>query len=254
MSTLFTLSFCSIPVRIYVSNNNKVYFCAKDIYDVFGSTNSRKGIKDHLSERTSSVIKLAVEDSSGKKQKFNFVDELGTITLITKSKLDIATELKHWLDSSVQDKVTEIKKNTRKKNTDAAIRFINELSGSKNKFYSKFGIKDSDFTYSLDPALRDKLKAIYGKSTPKRQITDMYTPTELGKLIGTSARFTNTLLTKLGYQIKVGNRHKLTLLGQSKGGSYAVTSIKKGSSTPVGIIKWPESVVEDLKKCMFEAE
>lgn len=254
MSTLFTLSFCSIPVRIYVSNDNKVYFCAKDIYDVFGSTNSRKGIKDHLSERTSSVIKLAVEDSSGKKQKFNFVDELGTVTLITKSKLDIATELKQWLDSSVQDKVTEIKKNTRKKNNDAVIRFINRLCGSKYEFNNKFGIKDSNSNYSLDPALRDKLKAIYGKSNPTRQITDMYTPTELGKLIGTSARFTNTLLTKLGYQIKVGNRHKLTLLGQSKGGSYAVTSIKKGSSTPVGIIKWPKSVVEDLKKCMFEAE
>lgn len=250
MINLITLNFCSTPIRIYIPRSNKVFFCTKDIYSVFGYTNARKGIKDALNSDCE-VIKLLVEDSSGKKQQINFVDELGVETFILKSKLDIAAELKKWLDSTVKSNIEEFKKEKKKKNTDVILEFLHP---------SKYPTLEDEFKINTRCSFNtSNLNEIYSIIASrfnqlKSQGTTMYTPTELGKFIGTSGRYVNILLTKLKYQTKVGNRHKLTLLGQSKGGNYSVTSIRKGSNTPVGIIKWPESVVEDLKKCMFEAE
>ncbi len=248
MLNLITLDFYSTPIRIFVAKGNKVFFCAKDIYTAFGFNNARKAIKDHLNEDCK-VIKLFVEDSSGKRQRTNFVDELGVEAFIVKTKADNADELKQWLDSTVKSNVEKIREDRRKKNTQAILKIL--YPTYKFGFEDKVGVKNQK--------LGENLGELYSIITSrhkqlKEECSTMYTPTELGKLIGTSGRYVNILLTKLKYQVRIGNRHKLTLLGQSKGGSYAVTSIKKGSNTPVGIIKWPESVLEDLKKCMFEAE
>jgi hypothetical protein len=79
----------------------------------------------------------------------------------------------------------------------------------------------------------------------KAQDTQYFTPTELGKRIGTSARGVNLLLAEAGVQLKRGEVWEVTDAGREFARVYD-TGKKHGSGVPVTQIKWSPSVLNIL--------
>ena len=76
----------------------------------------------------------------------------------------------------------------------------------------------------------------------ERQDTQWFTPTELGKVIGTSARGVNLLLAESGMQIKRGEVWEVSESGREFARLYD-TGKKHGSGVPITQIKWSMSVL-----------
>lgn len=74
------------------------------------------------------------------------------------------------------------------------------------------------------------------------QENQYFTPTELGKRIGTSARGINLLLAEAGMQLKRGEVWEVTDAGREFARLYD-TGKKHGSGVPITQIKWAPSVL-----------
>jgi hypothetical protein len=72
-----------------------------------------------------------------------------------------------------------------------------------------------------------------------------FTPTELGKRIGTSARGMNLLLAEAGFQMKRGEHWEVTDAGKDFARIYD-TGKKHGSGVPIQQIKWSAEVIPAL--------
>ena len=80
----------------------------------------------------------------------------------------------------------------------------------------------------------------------KRQLL---TPTDIGKLVGLSARQVNDLLASVGFQYKVAGKWDPLEPGMP----YAVmmdTGKKHSNGTPIRQLKWETPIVEEVKKLM----
>lgn len=74
-----------------------------------------------------------------------------------------------------------------------------------------------------------------------------YTPTELGKRIGTSARGMNLLLAEAGFQMKRDEQWEVTDVGKEFARIYD-TGKKHGNGVPIQQIKWSADVIPALGK------
>ncbi|MDE1139987.1 MAG: KilA-N domain-containing protein [Paraburkholderia tropica] len=74
-----------------------------------------------------------------------------------------------------------------------------------------------------------------------------FTPTELGKRIGTSARGMNLLLAEAGFQMKRGEHWEVTDAGKDFARIYD-TGKKHGSGVPIQQIKWSPEVIPAIGK------
>ncbi|WP_430229764.1 KilA-N domain-containing protein [Paraburkholderia tropica] len=74
-----------------------------------------------------------------------------------------------------------------------------------------------------------------------------FTPTELGKRIGTSARGMNLLLAEAGFQMKRGEHWEVTDAGRDFARVYD-TGKKHGSGVPIQQIKWSPEVIPAIGK------
>ncbi|WP_188130769.1 antA/AntB antirepressor family protein [Paraburkholderia panacisoli] len=83
--------------------------------------------------------------------------------------------------------------------------------------------------------------------TAANQESKYYTPTELGKQIGTSARGMNLLLAESGFQMKRGEHWEVTDAGKDFARIYD-TGKKHGSGVPIQQIKWSAEVIPALGK------
>ncbi|MFM0306294.1 KilA-N domain-containing protein [Paraburkholderia sp. RL17-383-BIF-A] len=79
----------------------------------------------------------------------------------------------------------------------------------------------------------------------ENQDSKFYTPTELGKMINTSARGTNLLLAEAGFQMKRGEHWEVTDAGKDFARIYD-TGKRHGSGVPVQQIKWSIAVLPAL--------
>lgn len=78
------------------------------------------------------------------------------------------------------------------------------------------------------------------------------TPTQLGRIVGTSARKVNLLLEELGYQVKTDNGWAPTKLGLEVGGTLLDVNKAHSDGTPVRQLKWPFSLTTELQQALSE--
>lgn len=78
------------------------------------------------------------------------------------------------------------------------------------------------------------------------------TPTQLGRIVGTSARKVNLLLEDLGYQVKTDNGWEPTKLGLEVGGTLLDVNKAHSNGTPVRQLKWPFSLTTELQQLLSE--
>lgn len=86
-------------IRTLADDANEPLFCAADVCNALGYTNSRKAVADHVSE--DDVTKRDTIDNLGRTQSASFVNESGLYSLIFGSKLDSAKVFKKWVTSEV---------------------------------------------------------------------------------------------------------------------------------------------------------
>lgn len=80
--------------------NGEQYFVGKDIAEILGYSNSRKGLLDHVDEddKTDGVT---IRDSIGREQTPVLINESGLYSLILRSQLPSAKRFKRWVTSEV---------------------------------------------------------------------------------------------------------------------------------------------------------
>ncbi len=84
-------------VRV-VDVDGEPWLVGKDVAEILGYKNSRKAIKDHVSDTDKGVTNC---DTPGGKQKMTVINESGLYSLVMSSKLPAAEKFQHWVTSEV---------------------------------------------------------------------------------------------------------------------------------------------------------
>ena len=92
-------------VRV-VDIDGEPWLVGKDVAEILGYKNSRKAIKDHVSDHDK-TDGVTIRDSIGREQKPICINESGLYSLVMSSKLPAAEKFKHWVTSEV---LTSIRK------------------------------------------------------------------------------------------------------------------------------------------------
>ncbi len=112
------------------------------------------------------------------------------------------------------------------------------------------GIKGNQFTLALDKLYKhytgESALAAMGVELEAPEPKQVFTPTEIGKTLGISARRVNEILAGAGYQHKICD--KWEALG--KGVKYSVmfdTGKSHSDGTPVRQLKWKSEIIDIIK-------
>ena len=118
------------------------------------------------------------------------------------------------------------------------------------------GITGNQLALALDKGVRtDTGTSLIGWSGLQLEAPiqeQLATPTQLGKLVGIGARKVNVLLADLGYQTKTANGWEPTKAGLDVGGTLLDVNKAHSNGTPVRQLKWPFSLVDELKQALEE--
>ncbi|MEE8667454.1 MAG: phage antirepressor KilAC domain-containing protein [Bifidobacterium mongoliense] len=90
--------FKGTPVRAFEDVKGNRLFCAKDVAEALGYTNTNKAIGDHVRGVTN---RYPITDSLGREQQAVFIGEGDLYRLIASSKLPSAQEFESWIFDTV---------------------------------------------------------------------------------------------------------------------------------------------------------
>ncbi|MCP1651783.1 BRO-N domain-containing protein [Pseudomonas nitroreducens] len=96
MPVLF--EFEAVPVRVIIQNDGENWFCAKDVCEVLGYSNTSQTITDHCREK--GVSKRYTLTDKGR-QELQFIDEGNLYRLIIKSRKEEAKRFESWVCDQV---------------------------------------------------------------------------------------------------------------------------------------------------------
>ena len=85
-------------IRTMSNEQGEVMFCAKDVAEALGYTNTMKAVRDHVEEEDKLRERIVL---SGQNREAIFINESGLYSLILSSKLESARRFKHWVTSEV---------------------------------------------------------------------------------------------------------------------------------------------------------
>jgi anti-repressor protein len=98
MSNIQPFDFKGTPVRAFEDVKGNRLFCAKDVAEALGYTNTNKAIGDHVRGVTN---RYPITDSLGREQQAVFIGEGDLYRLIASSKLPSAQEFESWIFDTV---------------------------------------------------------------------------------------------------------------------------------------------------------
>lgn len=258
-NSLISFNYNSNVIRTQLDDAGNPLFCAKDICDVLGYTNSRKALADHV--LGDDVTKRYIIDSLGRKQNAAFVNESGLYSLILGSKLEGAKDFKHWVTSEVlpslrktgEYKMSQEEKKTIEEEAFAEYKRVDlEKVGSALKNLLKETVPTSSKRLELANNFMikclnlDLLDIAQYKPIADNTVIDSiprYTPTELGKPYGLSAQKINKLLEQAGLQYKEGTGWIPTEEGKLQGGVLLSLDGHLAAGSNISQLKWPITVI-----------
>ena len=85
-------------IRTMSNEQGEVMFCAKDVAEALGYTNTMKAVRDHVDDEDKLRERIVL---SGQNREAIFINESGLYALILSSKLESARRFKHWVTSEV---------------------------------------------------------------------------------------------------------------------------------------------------------
>lgn len=118
------------------------------------------------------------------------------------------------------------------------------------------GIEGNQLALALDKQYKKEVgySALNATGTvlvaPKQ--VQLANPTQLGKELGINARKVNQLLLEMDYQIKTSSGYEPTQNGLDMGAQLLDVGKKHSDGTPIRQLKWPFSLVDELKQALEE--
>lgn len=235
-------------VRVITDENGEPQFVGKDICDTLGYTNHNKAMNDHCK----GVTKRYPLQTPGGIQQVRVLSEPDMLRLIVNSTLPAAQAFEKLVfeeilptirkTGSYHLKPAEVKTAAEAlKLMPAAVRAARALGLDKNAA----AISANQLVNKLTNV---NLLAEFGHThlVAENQEVLFFTPTELGKRVGTSGRVFNMLLAEAGLQTKQGD---VWTPADTAEGFFRIydTGKRHNSGTPVQQIKWAENVLSLVK-------
>lgn len=243
---IIPFNFESHDVRVQVSEDGQSWFNANDVCEALELGNPWQAIKSHVDE--DDLQKMEVIDSVGRTQRANHVNESGLYALVLGSTKDAARRFKRWVTGEVLPAI-------RKTGSYSAPKAAGELHDAVRLFQPFFeiavliGCDKQAAAISANQAVQTVSGAnvlqLMGHThiEASNQESLYFTPTELGRRCGTSARNMNLLLADAGLQIKPDDKWEPTEEGRRFSRIFD-TGKKHGSGAPVPQVKWSVEVLE----------
>ena len=246
MSNITPYNFEGASIRALEINGDP-WFVGKDIADALGYADSTTAMRSHCR----GVQKLhPIPDTLGRMQETRLIAEPDMLRLIVNSTLPAAERFERWVFEDVLPAIRKTGSYTSKTavtplkaTADAArafaplVRVARLLGCDKNAA----AISANQAIYQMTSInLMQQLGHTHLEA--ESQEGQWYTPTELGKVIGASARGTNLLLAEAGLQMKLGEKWEATDAGKDFCRLFD-TGKKHGSGVSVTQMKWSRTVI-----------
>ncbi len=254
MNTLIPFQFETHAVRVQVDAAGLPWFSANDVCDALALGNARQALESHVDG--DDVQKMDTIDSLGRTQRANHVNESGLYALILGSTKDAAKRFKRWLTSEV---LPAIRKTGAYAAPGAASAIVGLPAPTQDRVSSLLLIGDAVARVpgvKAGIAMAATLTCIQENTglvieTLRRALPAANEPvcsqnaTQLGKLIGVSAKATNQRLAALGLQFR-NERDEWEITDAGKAWAEAMPYSRNGHSGYQ--ILWNPAVVEQLKE------
>ena len=243
--------FDGASIRV-VSIDNEPWFVGKDVALALGYKDTINAIKQHCR----GVVKHhPIRDSLGRAQEVRVISEGDVMRLIVSSQLPAAERFERW----VFDEVLPTIRKTGSYTAHAATNPQTLPSAAAKEFRALFGVARligcdrNAATISANNAVTrltgTNLLHLLGQThlEAENQSTLWFTPTELGKRLGISARQFNLLLAEAGLQARQGDKWEPT---DAATGLFRLLDTGKshGDGTPVTQLKWSNAVLGKLSQ------
>lgn len=207
MTSMIPFQFEAQAVRIQVDNLGRPWFNASDVCSALEYGNPRQAIESHVDP--DDVQKLDTIDNLGRAQRTNHLNESGLYALIMGSTKEAAKRFKRWVTSEVLPTI----RNTGSyamPNTVAALPAVTQDRVSSILLIGEAIAKIPGVKAGI--AMAATLTCIHentglGTETLRRALpaeqdhVDAINATQLGKLLGLSARAANQRLAHFGLQV-----------------------------------------------------
>lgn len=251
MSAIIPFQFEAYAVRVQVDEFGQPWFNANDVCSALEFANPHKAVGDHVD--TDDLTKCEVIDSLGRKQRANHVNESGLYALILGSTKEAAKRFKRWVTSEVLPAI-------RKTGSYSSVNAQPALPAPTQDRVSAILLMGDAVAKvpGVKPgiAMAATLTCIHENTglaveTLRRALPAANEPicslnaTQLGKLLGRSAKATNQLLAAVDFQFR-NDRDEWELTEAGEAWAEAMPYSRNGHSGYQ--ILWNPEVAQQLKE------
>lgn len=249
MNNITPYSFEGASVRA-VEIDGEPWFVGKDVAEALGYVRPNDALQQHC---RGAAKHRPISDALGRKQETRLISEPDMLRLIVNSTLPAAERFERWVFEEVLPSIrktgsyaVKVADTPLRATAEAAkafpplMRVARLLGCDKNAA----AISASQAIYAMT-SINLMQQLGHTHLAAEGQDGHWYTPTELGKEIGTSARGVNLLLAESGLQVKMGDKWEPTEVGKEFSRLYD-TGKKHGSGVPVTQMKWSRNVLPML--------
>lgn len=254
MNQVVPFKFESHNIQVIIDDDGEFHFIAKEVAEILGYSDASK-MCERLDDDEKSNRQIRGLGSPTGGRGIIVINESGMYSAILGSNKPEAKPFKRWV---THDVIPTIRKTGSYSVKGDAVYTPPSLVQPAKEFRAMFGIARLIGCDKNAAAISANLAV--GKLTgtnvlqllghthleSARQDTQFFTPTELGKRIGTSARGVNLLLAEAGLQLKRGEAWEVTDAGREFARLYD-TGKQHGSGVPITQTKWSPNVMPLLE-------
>ena len=246
MSNVIPFSFEGCSIRL-VDLEGCPWFVAADIATALdyrmASDMTRMLDDDEKATRTVRTV--------GGDQELTVINESGLYSAILKSRKPEAAKFKKWVTAEVLPSIRKTGSYTAPKAAPSPVRLAYDAAKAFPPLFRVarlLGCDKNAAAIAANQAVMGLTQVNLMQSLghthleAENQEGRYYTPTEIGREIGTSARGVNLLLAEAGMQFKRGDVWEVTEAGKAFAKIYD-TGKKHGSGVPITQIKWSMTVL-----------
>jgi len=246
VSNIVPYSFEGANIRA-LEIDSEPYFVGKDVAEALGYADPTTAIRSHCK----GAQKLHPLQTAGGVQEVRVLSEPDVLRLIVNSTLPAAERFERWVFEEVLPSIRKTGSYTAPKATPSPVRLAYDAAKAFPPLFrvarllgcdkNAAAISANQMVRKLtDVNLLEGLGQVHLEA--EKQDTQFFTPTELGKRIGASARGVNLLLAEAGMQMKRGDVWEVTDAGREFA-RILDTGKKHGSGVPIQQVKWSPNVL-----------
>ncbi|WP_454903345.1 BRO-N domain-containing protein [Variovorax gossypii] len=246
MSNIVPFTFDGTNIRA-LEIDGEPYFVGKDVAEALGYADASTAIRSHCK----GVQKLHPLQTGGGVQEMRVLSEPDVLRLIVNSTLPAAERFERWVFEEVLPSIRKTGSYTAPRAAPSPVRLAYDAAKAFPPLFrvarllgcdkNAAAISANQMVRKLtDVNLLEGLGQVHLEA--EKQDTQFFTPTELGKRIGASARGVNLLLAEAGMQMKRGDVWEVTDAGREFA-RILDTGKKHGSGVPIQQVKWSPNVL-----------